>query len=895
MMNGTALVCLLGSLVLPHQAPPAGRLAAVGGYEFDLLGRFNPDNREQRLEQYKAIRLEVERARAKLSWSEEEVRQFASERGLSFVHGVVPKGRENELTMPAVVLGAVLWKEGAEPPAKGKVIRVEARLITGGDDKELLRRFRNTRTLMQDQGFQEAYGYDHNHFQRLIGSLPAEKLAPVLRGLNKEAAGKNADFAPVALLIAGEEASFSPEMKPVPPEGILRKIPPDSRSIFGEMAAKAVEGARAEGEAAQPAPAQTAVQPATPVEPVRLEVVLNRVVPLTVGEETRDLPWWNGLGEGAILEGRIGPLLSVRVTPNQAIKIASQSDVAVVRLPRDAVRVQAGTAKPDFPRPVGLPLDARSNVAGARPDFRSPLVVVVHDDFRGWETNVPRAQLLDLTRERNSLFKPDPVPGAGAGIGDGTRIASILAERSGGTRIILARIDAKSPAMLGRILQAMRGGALQEGLLGIRTTEVSTELARLNGLQQRLLDEQESLFLNAEGDTDAVVRRKGEVREALEKNKADLLAANHLDRELRFHRGHLLELAQTSVVLSGLAWAEGHPLDGSAVLSRYLDDALAKKIIWFQAAPDLSAAVWSGAARDANHNRLLEFDARVAPEKAHGAEFLPLAWGQGSDNGAKLAGATRSLAAPATIRLTLQWRESVRAELVQNYPQYLEEPIRTMRLLVVRKGDGEGGDTLWTPVGTADGVAQKILQEPHSATWEQQLTLNLDEPGEYAVQVEGSPPRNTMPDQLGATPGSTFTPITPMRILCRTLKGAPVSLAYSGVDPFDTPGWLPVPSQARRAMTVATRPATQTDLALEPDRRAKPEMVVPATGATQVLEVMAEAGAEVVRKMGRGDSPELIDWVMHRRMGWLPAAGLVLPQPAKEMELGQPTREGNPR
>ena len=60
MMNGTALVCLLGSLVLPHQAPPAGRLAAVGGYEFDLLGRFNPDNREQRLEQYKAIRLEVE-------------------------------------------------------------------------------------------------------------------------------------------------------------------------------------------------------------------------------------------------------------------------------------------------------------------------------------------------------------------------------------------------------------------------------------------------------------------------------------------------------------------------------------------------------------------------------------------------------------------------------------------------------------------------------------------------------------------------------------------------------------------------------------------------------------------------------------------------------------------
>ncbi|MFM8930946.1 MAG: hypothetical protein ACKOS8_03585, partial [Gemmataceae bacterium] len=121
MMNGTALVCLLGSLVLPHQDPSPTRPPSTAGYEFDLLGRFNPDNREQRLEQYQAIRLEVERAGCKLSWSEEEVRQFASERGLSFVHGVAPLGRENELTLSPVILGAVLWKEGAEPPTKGKV------------------------------------------------------------------------------------------------------------------------------------------------------------------------------------------------------------------------------------------------------------------------------------------------------------------------------------------------------------------------------------------------------------------------------------------------------------------------------------------------------------------------------------------------------------------------------------------------------------------------------------------------------------------------------------------------------------------------------------------------------------------------------------------------------
>lgn len=890
-MHGTALVCLVGCLAGLGQAQPNGQPVPAKGYEFDLLGRFHPENREQRLEQYQTIRQEVERAGAKLSWTEDEVRQFASEKGLSFVHGVVPKGRENDLTLAPTILGAVLWRVGTEPPAKGKVIQVEARLVTGGDDRELLRRFRNTRTLLQDQGFQEAYGYDHNHFQRMIGSLPAEKLAPVLRALNKDAAGKSAGFAPVALLIAGEEASFQPVEKPVPPEGYLRKIPPDSRSLFSRMVEPSAEGQKPGTDAPRPAqPMADAGAAAT--QAVRLEVVLNRVVPLTVAEDVTDLPWWGALGEGAILEGRIGPLLSVRVNMEQAMKIAQQPDVAVVRLPRDAVREAGALARTDLPRQVGSPLSTRFNVPGARLDYRSPLVVVVHDDFRGWQKLVPTAHMLDLTRERNSLFQPDPFPEPGDANGEGALLASGLAERSKGTRLILVRIDSRSPAMLGRMLQAMRGGALQDGLLGARAAEVATEIARLETMKARLTDEQESLFLNAEGDTEAVVKRKAEVRDGLEKCKNDAVAAGQLDRALRLHRGHLLELATANVVLSGLAWAEGHPLDGSATLSRYLDDALARKIIWFQAAPDLSSMVWSGTAQDANHNQLLEFAPSVKADRAHGAEFLPLVWGKMADPAAKVAGTSRNLASPATVRLTVQWRESVRSELVQNYPQFLEDPIRSMRLLVVRKMSGDGADALWTPVGSADGVAQKILQEVHSSTWEQQLTITLAEPGEYALQVEGSPPRNTMPDQLGATPASTFTPVTPMRILCRSLQGDPVSLAYHGVDTFDTPAWLPVPAQARRALAIATRPPNKSNPAnaLEPDRRPKPELVVPAVDGGKFLDAMAQAGADVVQKLGKGESPELIDWVMHRKMGWLPAAGFVVSQPDRVPELGQPAK-----
>jgi hypothetical protein len=44
--------------------------------------------------------------------------------------------------------------------------------------------------------------------------------------------------------------------------------------------------------------------------------------------------------------------------------------------------------------------------------------------------------------------------------------------------------------------------------------------------------------------------------------------------------------------------------------------------------------------------------------------------------------------------------------LVQNYPSLLDEPIRAMRLLVVRKMSGQGSDTVWNPVALADGAAK---------------------------------------------------------------------------------------------------------------------------------------------------------------------------------------------
>ena len=60
MMQGLALVCLIGSLdawgQTPAQPVPSSKAST---WEFDLLGRFNQENREQRLEQYRSIQINI--------------------------------------------------------------------------------------------------------------------------------------------------------------------------------------------------------------------------------------------------------------------------------------------------------------------------------------------------------------------------------------------------------------------------------------------------------------------------------------------------------------------------------------------------------------------------------------------------------------------------------------------------------------------------------------------------------------------------------------------------------------------------------------------------------------------------------------------------------------------
>ena len=867
MLQGAVLVCL--ALCLPGQPGPG---PALGSWDFDLFGRFNRENREQRLKQYATLRASVEMLGGKLTWTEAEVRLFAEEKGLMWVPGTIQNGLQTGLGDANLSSGCVLWKTGTPPPMKGSTPRVELRLITGGDDKILRDRWLKTRAMLQEQGFQEAYGYNNSHFQRLIGSLPQEKLSTVLRSMNRDAAGPRAQYAPVSLILASADTSFSPVTMPFPPQGWLRKMPPPTRRLFAQARGDVGVAEPDSGPAIANALHEN-LQPGTGGKPeasepiLRWEVILNRVVSPSVGETTKDLPWWSGLGKGAVLEGRIGPILTIRATRDQAIRIANEVDVSVIRIPKDIWRGSSTSAGDSATESITRSIPS---LPGTRVDYRSGLVVVVHDNFQGWDksdSGIPSSvKLLDLTRERNVGFVPDPYPNQETG--DGTRMASMLAKRGNGIRMLLVRIDSNTPTMLGRVLHAMQGELLIDGQLGGRVAEASTETAELNSRLDILRDEEESLFQSAEGDTDDVVKRKVLVRDRIAATKRRLIGLGNLDRLIQHHRAYLLELSESSVVLCGLAWAEGHPMDGSATLSRYLDDALRRKILWFQSTPDLSSMVWSGVASDSNQNNLLEFIPGLPGNKAHDAEFLPIQWGSNPL-------VRRNLDGVATIRFTLQWREALRAELVQNYPRLLDEPIQPMRLLVVRKTGGDEGDTVWTPVGIADGTGLKILQDSQSATWEQELTVKFTEPGEYALRIEGTPPADTAPASLASSRASRFQPKTKVRILSRTLEGnRQGSLALRGIDLPENPDWLAVPSQARRVVTVSSRLGLPRNL-IEPDRRNKPEVAVAGDGTERTLLLgMAFAAGQVIDKLARGESPEQLDWLMHRQHGWIPVGGL---------------------
>lgn len=699
------------------------------------------------------------------------------------LHGTLPaRGVESVLRLRPF-RSLLLYPKGSKLPDKGSRVRVQVQLASGYLPETQRALFRQlVAILRKDLAFVEAVGYDHDDYSRLVGSLPAENVLKLLDDVRTLPSAQDVgaplrNLNPIRLTVARPDWPV-PQGLPTPPPVAdkLIKFTPDLRALLaGPDAAK----------------------------DARLEVILGWT------PEDHDNSWMRLVEQsGAIVEGRVGPLVSVRGIPREiAPALAERIEVAHVRLPRSGRTrlLSTGSDAPGKWEPLRESGLVKIHALGRK--GKGTRVALIADDFTGWEklrgrkdgsTRLPDPVLLDLTAERNPDLRPDPFPTT-TGDGEGTRCARAFLLAAPEAELTLIRLDANAPYMLQTIARAINGEALRIISLERRLTELRTARVQLDLRRAELDAERRQILDNPLADDDglkaqAEYRKKRDAFEAVEKA--------YEERRQRFFRIYrdLTDLKGIRLVASTLVWTDGYPVDGSSALSRYFDDKPFKAALWFQAAGDTGGQAWTGLFRDEDRNGFLEFVGGSRTTLPHGSwspELNFLGWQP--DRGSL----SRALPAGARLRITLQWREAhASLPLLQGEDVY-REPLARFSLFVAHQPDPDGktrpADDLEV-VTSSVGRPTRLNQTLNSATYEQIVELTIAKPGRYAVFIEG-----TLPNGIHA-PGEAVLPATRKigevrpRLFVQTLAGS--GRAVWG-DFTTAQASLGMPADARSLVAVA--------------------------------------------------------------------------------------------
>jgi hypothetical protein len=551
-------------------------------------------------------------------------------------------------------------------------------------------------------------------------------------------------------------------------------------------------------------------------KPQRLEVIL------AVTPDDTERRWRRELERavpGLLVEGRIGPLVSVVVAQDQVraredgTGLAALPFVSTVRLPRSGQpRVLSGAKvnSADALRQSGL-----SRLHEARFKGKGVPLAIIDGDFAGWQALVgkklpPRTRLFDLTAERNADLKPDPFPTA-AGLGHGTQVALAAALAAPETDMLLIRIDPAAPYQMLTLARALNGQphrsinlAGRADDLELRRQELASRRAALlktraaqmqkaPDLSQKLplLKKKERLPLTADEED---LLKDIEEFETYKKDQAQLDAdqrefEERVQRYLRLEE-ELRDLRKVRVVATGLAWHAGHPVDGGGTLSRYLDDQPFKKALWFQAAGDTRGQAWAGLFRDRDGDGVMEFlpPGTHLPAQRWSPSLAFLAWqpAQGA--------ATADLPANTRLRLSIQWREPHDPDFLRRGQDAYRPPLVSPRLLLLRQLDPAGAKQPaddFQVVAETVGLPQRLDNQPGSAVYEQIVDVKLPQAGRYALRVEGQVPASIRPPGAPTVPAAEKTWEFRPRVFIETLDGPGravlVDFATAGGD-IGTPG-----------------------------------------------------------------------------------------------------------
>jgi hypothetical protein len=711
------------------------------------------------------------------------------------MRGTIPAAKARLLLDERHVRVLRLLPKGENPPDDANaLVRVDLELASGFAPERQRMLPNQVAAAIADLKFREAVGYDRRGGVRLLGAIPTGQLDALLDDVRKRPGAPHTS--PIQSTWPIRVVGVWPKL-PVPsgrPEPTA--VPKDQEKIAPELRAILKNA-----------------------EPARMEVILARTPsddePAAVAPLRRAAP-------GLVVEGRMGPLISVRAAPAQAPALAALPDVAVVRLPRVArPRLEAAEAVDDWD-PLLASGVAKLRAMGHK--GRGTRVAVIDADFSGWRTLVGKqlpddTRMVDLTRERNDDLQPDPDPSAGKTLGHGVHMALAVLRAAPEVELVLVRIDPAAPYMLQEVARAMNGETVASDGLRNRLTKLDGDRFILDQEQPPLLEERRLLlkkFIDVTQKELLIKKKEKGVlsldeetqlndilsMEAYEKKQADW---DRRDREYRDQVDRYFKLIKdmqnlkdVRVAASGLVWNEGHPADTTSALTRYFDERPFGATLWFQSAGDARGQGWAGLFRDEDGNGVMEFEAaETSPDAAPWARELDfLAWAP--DAGKQ----TLDLPVGARARLSLQWREAHDPEAGRPGEDQYAKPLADLRIVVMYQPDPAGAkqpaDELDVVVQSV-GPPQRLEATPSSAVYEQTLELQVAKPGRYAVRIEGAVPPSTRPREDPTIPAARKTFELHPRLFIETLEGPGRILLH---DYVTEAGALGMPADSRAIITV---------------------------------------------------------------------------------------------
>jgi hypothetical protein len=659
--------------------------------------------------------------------------------------GTVPSASARKLLDEPHVRRILLLPADYEPPAEADTpakLQIELeRALTPARQALLAGQVRG---LLEEMGFRPAVGFDDRGHTRLVGTVPAGRLDALLSDLRWQAGGWLVPEVPVPALpapvnavwpvrvieVTPEPAGVPPAREPAAPAEVpqgqefLQKVTPDLRALAAQ-----------EGQAGKP---------------IRMDVILSTTPAPDAAAWERPL---RDAIEGLVIEGRLGPVVSVLAAPEQAAGLAALPAVATVRLPRPAVR--------PVPQPEDKPLDTRELLQTTGLERirqfgyrgRGVRLAVVDSDFRGWEQFVGKelpatTRLVDVTAERSRDVLPDPFPGDPQGIGQGTQAALAAAVAAPEATLTLIRIDPAAPYQLYEVATYVAGAPARSPSLNQRSEQLTAEVDELRSRRDALLEERRAVLNNFSQEPAFVQRREAYFKAEAQLRKDERALQQRQARYLALV-GDLQGLGGTHVVANGLVWDEGYPVDGGSVLTRLFEDGLCRRTVWVQAVGNTRGQSWGGVFRGADG--VLQFAAPGTPPPPGRwtSELNFLGWqtlkGESSPD----------LPAKATVRVTLQWREVHDPEFLRRGEDLYREPLANLRVLVLRQRDPTGKqlptDDLEV-VARSAGLPQRIDNEPASAVYEQIVEFTVDPAGRYVLRVEGRVPESPRPTSVPTLP-----------------------------------------------------------------------------------------------------------------------------------------------